>query len=60
MRCFKLRALCKWGGFIRGNGMKECRIEISDKITSEIASCLADGLDRVNDEYIGYDNRRPW
>lgn len=40
--------------------MKECRIEISDKITSEIASCLVDGLDRVNDEYIGYDNRRPW
>lgn len=39
--------------------MKECRIEISDKITSEIASCLVDGLDRVNDEYIGYDNRRP-
>ncbi len=40
--------------------MKEGRIEIFDKVTSEIASCLADGLDRVNDEYVGYGNRRPW
>lgn len=39
--------------------MKECHIEISERITQEITSCIADGLDRFNDEYIGYGDRRP-
>lgn len=39
--------------------MKEYHIEISDRVTSEITSCIADGLDRFNDEYIGYGDRQP-
>lgn len=39
--------------------MKECHIEISDRVTPEITSCIAEGLDRFNDEHIGYGDRQP-
>ncbi|BEM29418.1 N-acetyltransferase [Serratia marcescens] len=39
--------------------MKECHIEISDRVTPEITSCIAEGLDRFNDQQIGYGDRLP-
>ncbi|CAI1880548.1 GNAT family N-acetyltransferase [Serratia sp. PF2-63] len=39
--------------------MKECYIEISDRVTPEITSCIAEGLDRFNDQQIGYGDRLP-
>ena len=39
--------------------MKECHIEISDRVTPEITFCIAEGLDRFNDQQIGYGDRLP-
>jgi GNAT superfamily N-acetyltransferase len=39
--------------------VKECHIEISDRVTPEITSCIAEGLDRFNDQQIGYGDRLP-
>ncbi|HGM5455919.1 TPA: GNAT family N-acetyltransferase [Serratia marcescens] len=39
--------------------MKECHIEISGRVTPEITSCIAEGLDRFNDQQIGYGDRLP-
>lgn len=39
--------------------MKECHIEISDRVTPEITSCIAEGLDRFNEQQIGYGDRLP-
>lgn len=39
--------------------MKECHIEISARVTQEITSCIAEGLDRFNDQHIGYGDRLP-
>ncbi len=39
--------------------MKECHIEISDRVTPEITSCIAEGLNRFNDQQIGYGDRLP-
>lgn len=39
--------------------MKECHIEISERVTPEITSCIAEGLDRFNDQQIGYGDRLP-
>nr|WP_194243133.1 MULTISPECIES: GNAT family N-acetyltransferase [Serratia] len=44
---------------IRRAGVKECHIEISDRVTPEITSCIAEGLDRFNDQQIGYGDRLP-
>ncbi|HHK5672716.1 TPA: GNAT family N-acetyltransferase [Serratia marcescens] len=34
-------------------------MEISDRVTPEITSCIAEGLDRFNDQQIGYGDRLP-
>nr|WP_249339824.1 hypothetical protein [Serratia marcescens] len=39
--------------------MKKCHIEISERVTQEITSCIAEGLDRFNDQHIGYGDRLP-
>ncbi|MEG7472025.1 GNAT family N-acetyltransferase [Serratia marcescens] len=39
--------------------MKECHIEISDRVTPEITSCIAEGLERFNDTQIVYGARLP-
>lgn len=39
--------------------MKKCHIEISERVTQEITSCIAEGLDRFNDQHIGYGYRLP-
>jgi GNAT superfamily N-acetyltransferase len=39
--------------------VKECHIEISDRVTPEITSCIAEGLDRFNEQQIGYGDRLP-
>nr|WP_217429143.1 GNAT family N-acetyltransferase [Serratia marcescens] len=44
---------------IRRASVKECHIEISDRVTPEITSCIAEGLDRFNDQHIGYGDRQP-
>lgn len=44
---------------IRRAGEKKCHIEISERVTQEITSCIAEGLDRFNDQHIGYGDRLP-